>query len=96
VLAGLVEKDDIAVRIAQARLAPHPGLVPGAMFERDSAPSELLDAFVQVVTFEVDRRRRDDFFFGIDLDRKGHTACRFKAGVAGIGTIDDLTRPIRL
>src|ERR1041385_2495327 len=47
--AVLVEEHDIAVRIAQPRLAPHPRLVPRAMFERKAAPRQLLDARVEVV-----------------------------------------------
>src|SRR5690242_3569413 len=41
---GLVEEDNVAVGIAEARLPPHPRLVAWPMLERNSAAGELLDA----------------------------------------------------
>src|SRR3569833_743273 len=40
---GLVQEHDVAVRVAKARLAPHPGLVTRAMLECQAAACELLD-----------------------------------------------------
>src|SRR6476469_6424762 len=75
-LARLVEKDDVAVGIAQPRLAPHPRLVARAMLEREPATGELLNPLIEIVAFEIDGRRGDDLFFGVDLDRQGRAASR--------------------
>src|SRR5438105_12265778 len=40
--ARFVEKDDVAVGVAEARFAPHPGLIARAVLERDAAAGELL------------------------------------------------------
>ena len=87
--AGLVEEDDVAVGVAQPRLAPHPRLVARAMLERDPAPRQLLDPFVEVVAFEIDGGRRDDLLLGIDLDREGRPARRLEARIVG-RVVDDL------
>src|SRR5512133_2709303 len=76
--AGLVEEDDVAVRVAKPRLAPHPWLVARAMLEREPAPRELLNAIVEIVAFEIDCRRRDDLLFGIDLDGERRAASRLE------------------
>src|SRR5690348_13379874 len=90
--ARLVEEDDVSVRIAQPRLAPHPRLVARAVLEGEPAPCQLLDALVEIVAFEIDRGRRDDLFLGVDLDREGHSARSLEARISGVGTIDDLVK----
>src|SRR3954469_12857864 len=50
--SSFVEEYDVAVGIAEARLAPHPRLVAGSVLERDSAARELLDPVVEIVAFE--------------------------------------------
>src|SRR6476661_2855222 len=70
--SSLIEEDDIAIGVAKPRLAPHPRLIAGAVLERNSAPRQLLHPLIQIVAFEIDRRCRDDFLFGIDLDREGY------------------------
>ena len=62
--AGLVEEDDIAVGVAQPRLAPHPRLVARAMLEGDPVARKLFDPLVEVVAFEIDGGRRDDLSSG--------------------------------
>src|SRR5439155_16929793 len=44
---GFLEKDDVTVRIAQARLAPYPGMVARTMLEGDSAAGERLHSPVE-------------------------------------------------
>src|SRR5689334_2458504 len=43
-LARLVKEDDVAVGVAQPRLAPHPRLVARAVLERQSGTRQLLDS----------------------------------------------------
>src|SRR5690349_1942875 len=81
---GLVEEEDVAVRIAKACLAPHPGLVSRTMLECNSATRKLLHALVEVVALKVDRRRRDDLFLGIDLHRESDPAAGFEPRVPGV------------
>src|SRR5438270_980276 len=90
VLAGMIEEDDVAVGIAEPCLAPHPRLVPGTVLERDSAPRQLLDALVEVVTFEIDGGSGGDLLLGVDLDRQGDPSARLESGVAVFGAVDDL------
>src|SRR5689334_8269792 len=87
--ARLVEKDDVDVRVAQPRLAPHPRLVARSMLERNAATRELLDPFVEVVALEIDGGGRDDLFVWVDLHRKRRSAARLEAGVIG-WIVDDL------
>src|SRR4051794_16970539 len=82
-LAGLVEEDDVAVGVAQTRLAPHPRLVARAVLEGDAAARELLDAVVEIVAFEINGGRCDDLFFGIDLHRKGRSAGGLEPRIIG-------------
>jgi hypothetical protein len=49
VLAGLVEENDVAVGIAQPRLAPHPRLIARAVLEREPFAREPLHPLVQIV-----------------------------------------------
>src|SRR3954454_11734798 len=79
--AGLVEEDDVARGVAKSRLAPHPRLVAGRVLERNSGSCQPLDLSVEVVAFEIDRRRRGDLLFGIGLDRQSRAPRRFEAGV---------------
>src|SRR5436190_163538 len=44
--AGLVEEDGVAGRVAQPRLAPHPGLVARAMLEGNAQARQLVDQSV--------------------------------------------------
>src|SRR4029453_3350173 len=92
-LAGLVEKDDVPVGIAQPRFAPHPRLVARSVLERDPAARKQLDALVEIVALEIDRCRGDDLLFGIDLHRKRSSPGCLEAGVAGVGAFDDLLEP---
>src|SRR5438270_2852043 len=92
--AGFVEEDDVAVGIAEARLAPHPRLVAGSMLERDSAPSKLFDAVVEIVAFQINGGGRDDFFFGVDLHREGRSAGRLEPRIVR-RIVDDLLQTQR-
>src|SRR5438067_1182877 len=74
ILTGLVEKDDVAVGIAQPRLAPHPRLIARPVLEGDAAPRKLLDPRVEIVAFEVDGGGGEYLFVGVDLHRKRDAA----------------------
>src|SRR6185369_17636066 len=88
-LARLVEEDDVAVGVAQPCFAPHPGLVARAVLKRDPAPREQLDPLVEVVALEIDRGRRDDLLFRVDLDRESDSAGRLEPRIVW-RVIDDL------
>src|SRR5438270_13332547 len=92
-LSRLVEKDDVAVRVAEARLAPHPRLVARAVLERNSAARQLLDSFVEIVALQVDGRGRDDLLVRVDLDRESDAAGGLESRIAGVRAVDDLHEP---
>src|SRR5690242_2465293 len=92
VLPRLVEEDDVAVRVAQPRLAPHPRLVARAMLEGDSAPRQRFDPRVKVVAFEVDGGGGDDLLFGIDLHRERRPTGSLEARVTRVRAVDDLVK----
>mgnify|MGYP003292400838 CR=1 FL=1 len=66
-LARLVEEDDVAVGVAQPRLAPHPRLVARAVLERKAGAGEAFDALVRAADSHDARRI-------VDKDLAFHTA----------------------
>src|SRR3954470_2929833 len=90
--SGLVEKDDVAVGVAQASLAPHPRLVPGPVLERDALTSQLLDPLVEVVAFQIDRGSRHDLLLRIDLHGESGSSAGFESCVIR-RVCDDLGQP---
>src|SRR5688572_679563 len=69
--AGMVEENDIAVGVAEPRLAPHPRLVARAVLERDPAAREPIDPLVEIVALEIDSGGRRYCFLWVDLNRQG-------------------------
>ena len=51
---------------------------------------QLLDPLLEIVALEIDRCRRADRLFGIELDGERHAARRLEASVIVLGAFDDL------
>src|SRR5215218_8387371 len=79
--ARLVEEDDVARRIAQASLAPHPRLIARSMLEGDAGTCEPLDLRIEIVALEVDGGRGRHLLVLIGLDRESCAARRLEACV---------------
>src|SRR5689334_703112 len=93
VLAGPIQADGVAVRVAQPRLAPQPRLVGGPRLERDAVAGEALADRVEGLAFQVDHREfRPGNRAGGEVQRQRRPpAGALEARIAG-QAVDDLRK----